>query len=256
MQHGNMPVDVNTGRWNFLWGIKGKRNADSGGIEDFHQQKGRDCRMRNKTVALVLLGTYVPVLIWSMINPRDWLTWFLEQSPILIGICVLLFTYKRFPLTKLTYIWLWFTAILVSIGGHYTYEHMPLFEWVQQKWDLSRNHYDRFGHFFKGVASMLFFRELLLRTTQNLQGKWLFILVTSLSLSLAALYEIVEFAAALIAGGNAKQFLGAQGDEWDAQWDMTLNLVAAVLGYPLLRKLHDRALAPFLRKAKKEEPPV
>lgn len=189
-----------------------------------------------------------------MINPRSVLTWWLELAPILLLLAILLLTYKRFPLTNITYTWLWISAIIVTVGGHYTYEEMPLFNRLQDKWHLSRNHYDRFGHFWKGFATVLVFRELLLRLTNLLQGKWLFGIIIGLSLATGALYELIEFAAALVAGGGADKFLGAQGDEWDAQWDMVLLLAGSLLAYPLVRGRHDRQLAKvFWREGNKEQ---
>ena len=188
----------------------------------------------------LLLITWLVVLTWSVVKPHDYLTWFLEMTPILIFVAVLLFTYRKMRLTTLTYVWLWLSCLIVAVGGHYTYEQVPLFDWIRDQMGLARNHYDRFGHFIKGIAVALLARELLLRKSPLGPGKWLFFLTTCVVLATAAMYELLEAAAALSQGGTVENFLGTQGDEWDAQWDMFMALIGALLAHWTMGKWHER----------------
>ncbi|ARU60197.1 hypothetical protein CBW65_03340 [Tumebacillus avium] len=188
------------------------------------------------------LASFALVLIWSVIKPRDWLTWALEASPILIIWGVAIWLYRRFRLTDLTYTWLWISSIIVIIGGHYSYEHMPLFSWLRDTFDLQRNHYDRFGHFIKGITAALLAREVILRKTPVDSRFWLNFFVLSFCLGLAALYEIVEFLSVMVLHGESTEFLGMQGDIWDAQWDMLMTFLGAILALPVFRKWQDRQM--------------
>ena len=194
-------------------------------------------------VHIVYLFIAVIVFIWSAIKPVDFFDWMLEVSPAVIGIIVAIASYRKFRLTTLSYTIIFILVILIFIGGHYTYSRVPLFDWLKDQFDFQRNHYDRFGHFFKGMF-VIVFREILLRMTPLTKGKWLFIISISFSITTSAIYEIGEWIFTKIAHGGktAKNFLGTQGDIWDAQWDMMLNLIGALIAYVLLSKLHDRLL--------------
>lgn len=184
---------------------------------------------------IVLLG----VLGWSALHPRDRFTWFLEVFPVLLGVPVLLLTYNRFRLTTLTYLLLTVHAIILMVGGHYTYAEVPLFNWLRDALHLSRNHYDRLGHLAQGFVPAILVREILLRTSPLVRGKWLFTIVTAMCLAISALYELLECGVALATGTAAAAFLGTQGDPWDTQADMALALLGAVLAQLLLARLHD-----------------
>lgn len=190
----------------------------------------------------ILLGSILIMLMWSVINPHDLFTWFLEVLPVLIGIIVLAYIYPRFRFSNFVYTLLWLHAIILIVGGHYTYAEMPLFNWLRDSFDLGRNYYDRVGHFAQGFIPAMVTREALLRQTPLKHGKWLNFIIISICLALSAAYELFEFAAAKLLGATADSFLGSQGDVWDAQWDMTFALIGAVLALLLLSKLHDRAL--------------
>jgi putative membrane protein len=187
-------------------------------------------------------------LVWSAIRPHDYFTWFLEVAPVLIGLPIVLLTYRRFPLTTLLYSLLSIHACILIIGGHYSYAEVPLFNWLRDHYHLTRNHYDRVGHFAQGFVPAILTRELLIRRSPLSQGKWLNFLSFSVCLAFSAFYELIEWWAALASGDASTAFLGTQGDPWDTQWDMFLALVGASISLILLSRFHDRALARLLRR--------
>lgn len=189
-----------------------------------------------------LLGSILIILMWSVISPHDLFTWFLEVLPVLIGIVVLVYIYPRFKFSNFVYALLWLHAIILIVGGHYTYAEMPLFNWLRDSFDLGRNYYDRVGHFAQGFVPAMVAREVLLRQTPLKHGKWLNFIIICICLALSAVYELFEFATAKLLGATADSFLGSQGDVWDAQWDMTFALIGAILALVLLSKFHDRSL--------------
>jgi len=190
-----------------------------------------------------LLLVVLIVLAWSGIAPKDRLTWFLEVAPVLIALPLLLATYPRFPFTPLAYALMAVHAVILMVGGHYTYAEMPLFNWLRDAFDLSRNHYDRFGHIAQGFIPAIVAREILLRRSPLRPGKWLFFLVTSVCLAISACYEMIEWRVAVASGDEAVAFLATQGDVWDTQWDMFLALLGALSSQLLLSRWHDRQLA-------------
>ncbi len=202
-------------------------------------------RRLNEPVVLLLL-TIVAVVV-SGVGPYDRATWWMEVAPVLIGIPILLATYRRFPLTPMLYRLLFLHALILIVGGHYTYARVPLGFWVRDLFDMSRNHYDRLGHFAQGFVPAILAREILLRLSVLRRGPWLFALVVSVCLACSAFYELVEWWAALLGGEAAESFLGTQGDPWDTQWDMFLALVGAVAALLLLSRVHDRALTAITR---------
>lgn len=200
---------------------------------------------------VVLGGSLAAVFMWSGIHPRDVGTWWLEVMPVIIGVPILVATYRRFPLTSLAYVLIWLHAIILMVGGHYTYAEMPLFNWIRDAFALSRNHYDRVGHFAQGFVPAILAREVLLRTSPLRAGKWLFFLVCCVSLAISAFYELFEWWAALVTSPETgTAFLGTQGDVWDTQWDMALALVGAICSQLFLGRLHDSQLT------RRAEPPV
>ena len=183
------------------------------------------------------------MLLWSAISPHDFPTWFLEAAPVLIAIPLLAASYRRFPLSRLAYGMIGLHAIILLVGAHYTYAEVPLFNWLRDSYELSRNHYDRLGHLAQGFFPAIVAREILLRRSPLKPGKWLFFLVTCFCLAFSAFYEMIEWWVALVAGDGAVSFLGTQGDPWDTQWDMLLALLGALSSQMLLSKVHDRSLA-------------
>jgi len=190
----------------------------------------------------LLLFAAIAGLIVSGIGPHDRLTWVLEVLPILIGFPILIATFSRFRLTPLLYRLIFLHALILMIGGHYTYAEVPAGFWVQDMFDLARNPYDRLGHLAQGFVPAILAREILLRRTPLAKGGWLFILVTAVCLAFSAFYELAEWAAALALDQSADAFLGTQGDPWDTQWDMFLALVGALAAQIILARLHDRQL--------------
>ncbi len=199
--------------------------------------------MSRSRLPAFLLVAALAVLVWSGIGPRDRGTWAMEVAPVLLAIPILVATHRRFPLTPLLYVLIALHAAVLCVGGHYTYAEVPAGFWVRDLLGLSRNHYDRLGHLFQGFVPALVARELLLRRTPLRPGGWLFTLVTSVALAISALYELVEWLAAVLLGQGADAFLGTQGDPWDTQWDMFMALVGALLAQLLLARLQDLQLA-------------
>ncbi len=192
--------------------------------------------------AIFLLGMVAAVLLWSAIAPNDRMTWFMEVIWVLAAIPLLVATRTRFPLTRLLYWLLAIHAVILIYGGKYTYAETPLGDWVRDLFDLTRNHYDRLGHFAQGFVPAILARELLLRLTPLRRGGWLFYLVCAACLSFSAFFEFIEWWAALIMGGDADAYLATQGDVWDTQWDMFLALCGAIIAQLMLARVHDRQL--------------
>jgi putative membrane protein len=197
--------------------------------------------MRRREPVILLALTLVCLAI-SRIGAAEPGTWVLEVFPILLAIPLLVATAKRFPLTPLAYRLLFVHALILMVGGHYTYAKVPLGFWVQDALHLGRNHYDRLGHFAQGFVPAIIAREVLLRRSPLQRGKWLFFLVTCVCLAISASYELIEWLAALLGGSSADAFLGTQGDPWDTQWDMFMALVGALTSLLLLSRVHDRQL--------------
>jgi putative membrane protein len=188
---------------------------------------------------LVLLA----LLAWSGWHPFDRATWWLEVTPILVAVPILWMTYQRFPLTTLLYACIFLHAIVLMVGGAYTYAHVPLGFALQDWLHLERNPYDRIGHFFQGFVPALAAREILLRG-KYINGKhMLSFLVICVVMTVSVTYEFVEWATALIFGQGAEEFLGTQGDPWDTQWDMFMALIGAVTALLLSSRFHDRQIA-------------
>ena len=190
-----------------------------------------------------LLAAGAGALIVSGVAPHDRLTWLLEALPVLIAGPLLVATARRFPLTPLAYRLIFAHALILLTGAHYTYAEVPLGDWVAGALDLSRNPYDRLGHFAQGFVPAIVAREILIRRTPIRSGKWLVWLVSSVCLAVSAAYEIFEWGAAVIGGASAEAFLGTQGDQWDTQWDLLMALVGAAAAQALLGRLHDRWIA-------------
>jgi putative membrane protein len=191
-------------------------------------------------VAIAAIG-----LVISGIHPVERGTWWLEVAPVIVAVPLLWLTRKHFPLTPLVYVLVTVHAMILMLGGHYTYAHVPLGFWLQDLLDFARNPYDRLGHFAQGFVPAIVAREILLRCTPLRRGGWLFFLVVCICLAISACYEFLEWWAALIGGGSAEAFLGTQGDVWDTQWDMFLATLGAITSLLLLSRLHDRELRVF-----------
>lgn len=200
------------------------------------------------------LALLAPVLAWSAVNPHDRLTWWLEVLPVLIGVPLILAVQKRFPLSSLLLGLAWFHAVILIVGGHYTYALVPAGEWAREWFGGTRNNYDKLGHFAQGFVPAILARELLLRTSplrnrgDGQPSRWTGFLVVSVCLGFSGFYELLEWWTALVSGAAADAFLGTQGYIWDTQSDMAWALFGAILAVVTLAKVHDRSMAQVVRK--------
>ena len=200
---------------------------------------------RSRRSLIALLAVVLPALVWSGIGPYDRLTWMLEVAPVVAVVPVLLATWRRFPLTPLLYGLIALHALILVYGGHYTYARTPLGFWLQDLFDLARNHYDRLGHVAQGFIPAIATREILSRTSPLKSSGWLPFLTVCVCLAISATYEFVEWWAALLVGAGADEFLATQGDMWDTQWDMFLATCGAAVAVLALSARHDRQLMQF-----------
>ncbi len=191
---------------------------------------------------LALLAADLVALAASGVAPRDRLTWWMEVAPFLLAAPILVATYRRFRFSDLVYALVAVHACVLFLGGHYTYAEVPLGFWAERAFGFSRNHYDRVGHFFQGAVPALVTRELLVRTGAVRRGRWVPFLSVCVPLAFSALYELVEWRAAVGLGQSADAFLGTQGDPWDTQQDMAMCLVGATVSLVLLSRRHDRSM--------------
>ncbi len=189
-----------------------------------------------------MLAIVLCVLSWSAINPKTYFIWFLEVLPVLIAIPLLFIFYHKFKFSNIVYFLIFLHAIVLIIGGHFTYEDVPLFNWLKDSFNLSRNYYDKVGHFMQGFVPAMIIREILLRKT-SIKRDWIFtFLITFSCLGISALYEIFEWLVAIISGASADAFLGMQGDMWDTQTDMACALIGAIVAQTVFAKWHDRQI--------------
>jgi putative membrane protein len=203
---------------------------------------------REPLVLLVVLAAAYAASAW---RPFDAATWWMEVIPVFLALPVVLAVHVRVGLTSMALRLLALEALVVALGAHYTYARVPLGFWAAELLDLPRNHYDRFAHLMQGVAPTLAMRELLLRCTPLQRGGWLFWIVVSICLAMSASYELVEWAAAIVFGDGAVEFLGTQGDPWDTQWDMFLALVGCVWTQLLAAGAHDRQIRSLVEERRR-----
>ena len=207
--------------------------------------KCRACRVTEAAarLPLALAAGVLVALAASFFGCHDRLTWFMEVAPVLIVLPILAATWRRFPLTNLLYVLIAIHALVLIAGGHWTYARVPLGDWIRDAWGLSRNPYDRIGHFMQGLVPALAAREILLRTGQVRGRRMAAFLCVCVALAVSAFYELIEWWSALALGQGADEFLGTQGDPWDTQWDMFMALVGATVAMLVLPRWHDAQLA-------------
>ena len=191
---------------------------------------------------VALLVMVVVVILWSAWRPHDRFTWWLEVTPGLVGIAILLGTYRRFQFTTLCYTLIALHICVLCVGGHYTYARVPLFDWLRPLFAWQRNNYDRLGHFMQGFVPAIIAREVIIRFGVLARKNWLPFLVLSICLAISALYELIEWWTALLSGAAADDFLGSQGDVWDTQSDMCVALIGAAAAIVLFSAIHNRAI--------------
>ena len=191
---------------------------------------------------LIWLGVFLSVLVWSAIEPADRLTWWMEVIPALVGLVVLFMTRQRFPLTELVYLLILIHAVILMVGGHYTYAEVPLGDWLSDLSGGGRNNYDKLGHLAQGFIPAMIAREIMIRNDVVAAKGWLTFLLLCIVLAISAFYELVEWWAALVSSEAAESFLGTQGYVWDTQSDMLWALCGAILSLLTLSKLHGRQI--------------
>ena len=191
---------------------------------------------------IIWLIIYFAVLIWSVFQPHDYFTWFLEVFPALIGLAILAVTYKRFQFTELAYWLILIHCIILMVGGHYTYAEVPLFDRIKDLMGSDRNNYDKVGHLAQGFIPAIVARELFIRRKVINGEKWLFFVVVCVCLAISAFYELIEWWVAEFSGESAEAFLGMQGYAWDTQSDMMLAMVGAIIALLILGKIHSRQI--------------
>lgn len=185
---------------------------------------------------------FTTALLWSAINPKDQLTWFLEVAPALIGAAILALTWKKYPLTPMLYVLILIHCLILMVGGHYTYAEVPLFDRISELFGWQRNNYDKVGHLAQGFIPAIIAREIIIRANAVNGYRWLNLFVISVCLAFSAFYELIEWWVAELSGESAVAFLGTQGYVWDTQSDMFMALLGACFALLLLSRWHDRQL--------------
>ncbi len=180
--------------------------------------------------------------IWSGINPYETGLWFLEAGMCLIGVAVLAFTFRKFKFTDMTYIFILIHLIILFVGAHYSYAKVPLFDWIKDIFDQSRNNYDKVGHFAQGFVPAMIARELLIRLDVLKKRSWLPFLVVSICLAISAFYELIEWWVGALSSDGADDFLGTQGYVWDTQSDMFCAMIGAICMLLFFSKLQDKQI--------------
>ena len=192
---------------------------------------------------IILLTGVLVIFTWSGIEPHDTrLTWVLETLPVMLAFPVILLTYKKFPLSNLTYTLIAIHAMILMMGGHYSYAKVPLGFWMEDWFGWSRNNYDKIGHFMQGFGPAIYTREIIARTSPLRRGRWLAFMSVAVPLAFSALYEIIEWLASLSDPTDTEAFLGTQGYIWDTQTDMFLCLIGSIVALILLTKMHNKYL--------------
>jgi len=199
--------------------------------------------MPSRRYHVILLIIVMLFWAWSAIMPHDtYLTWFLETLPFMIALPIMLVTYKRFPLSNLTYTLIAVHAMILMLGAHYSYAKVPLGFWMEDWFGWTRNNYDKIGHFIQGFGPAIYTREILARTSPLRRGKWLGFMSVAVPMAFSALYEIFEWLASLFNPNDTEAFLGTQGYIYDTQSDMFLCLVGSIAALVLLTRLHNKCL--------------
>ena len=193
-------------------------------------------------LARVLLAAYVAVLVWSAVRPHDYFTWLMEVFPALIGIAIVIWIQRRAGITPLLLVLLTLHAMILMVGGHYTYAAVPLGRWMEHWFGWARNDYDRIGHFAQGFVPALAAREIFIRRNVVRSRGWMFAIIVLVCLGISAAYELLEWSTAIGMGARADDFLGTQGDPWDTQEDMATALAGAITALVLMPRLHDRQI--------------
>ncbi|MEA3505341.1 MAG: DUF2238 domain-containing protein [Bacteroidota bacterium] len=188
------------------------------------------------------------VLTWSAINPKDYFIWILEVLPAIIALVILAVTYKEFRFTNLVYLLILIHCVILMVGGHYTYAEVPLFDWIKEVFDQSRNNYDKIGHLAQGFIPAMIAREIMIKNRVVNSAKWLSFIVVTICMAISVTYELIEWFVAEQTGESSESFLGTQGYIWDTQSDMLYATIGAVLALIILSKMHDRLISKQVSK--------
>ncbi|MDE0836856.1 MAG: DUF2238 domain-containing protein [Akkermansiaceae bacterium] len=191
----------------------------------------------------LLLAAMLPILIWSGIHPYDRTTWWLEIAPVFMGFIGLFIAQsKGWRFSNFSLVLLGLHMIVLIVGGRYTYALVPIGDWAKDAFDLSRNHYDRLGHLMQGLVPAILCREVFIRNKIIAKRGWLAFCVISFCMAVSAIYELLEWAAALVSAEASAAFLGTQGDIWDTQTDMFCALIGASAAFLFLQIPHNRSM--------------
>jgi putative membrane protein len=189
-----------------------------------------------------LLAIFTTTLIWSIINPKEGFTCFLEIIPAIIGLLILGLTFKKFRFTNFTYTLILIHCIILFVGGHYTYAEVPLFDYIKDIFHLSRNNYDKVGHFAQGFVPAMIIRELFIRKKVVANQSFFNFIIVSICLAISAAYEWIEWFVSIVTGDGGDAFLGTQGYVWDTQSDMLFATIGAIVALLLFSKMQDKQL--------------
>lgn len=187
----------------------------------------------------IMLLVFFATFIWSIINPREGFTCFLEIIPAIIGVFILALTFKKFRFTEITYLLILIHCIILFVGGHYTYAEVPLFDYIKEVFNQSRNNYDKIGHFAQGLVPAMIIRELFIRKNVISNKGFFNFIIVSICLAISAAYEWIEWAVSLATGDGGDAFLGTQGYVWDTQSDMLFATIGAIVGLVLFSKMQN-----------------
>ena len=188
-------------------------------------------------IVLFLIG-----LTLSAIHPKEYFTWFLEVIPAIIGFVVLICTYKKFQFTNYTYFFILLHCYILFLGGHYTYAEVPLFDWIKEALDQSRNNYDKVGHFAQGFVPAMITRELFIKKNVIANTSFFNFIIVAICLAISAAYEWIEWWVSIFTGDGGDAFLGTQGYVWDTQSDMLLATIGAICMVLFFSKSQDKAI--------------
>ncbi|MFD2909321.1 DUF2238 domain-containing protein [Flavobacterium ardleyense] len=194
-----------------------------------------------KTKQLYIVLFFIGLII-SGIQPKEYFTWFLEVSPAIVGLLILIFTYKKFQFTNFTYFFILIHCYILFLGGHYTYAEVPLFDWIREVFDQSRNNYDKLGHFAQGFVPAMIVRELFIRKNVVANKSFFNFIIVAICLAISAAYEWIEWIVSLGTGEGGDSFLGTQGDIWDTQSDMLFATIGAICMLVFFSKMHDNSI--------------
>jgi putative membrane protein len=188
---------------------------------------------------LIIFGV---VFSWSLINPKEYFTWVLEVFPAIIGLIVLMATFKKFRFTDFVYTLILIHCCILFVGGHYTYAEVPLFDWIRDVFHQSRNNYDKVGHLAQGFVPALIIRELFIRTKIVNKKGWLSFITVSICMAISVTYEFIEWFVSIATGSAGDSFLGTQGYIWDTQSDMLYATIGSVLGLLIFSRYQDKQI--------------